>query len=103
MIVQHHLFAEWVRLPYNHDRFYSVLCKGERIVGEWLAQAHGTRYRITLGEPFVCFDIMVDDTRLPFLPFLHKSDSPPYKPVDAQQQAQSQKQRPSRPYTLGVS
>jgi hypothetical protein len=51
---QHRLFAGWVfeRL----DRF-EFLGEGERLCGEWLAQAHGTRYRLT-HEPFVAFDIM---------------------------------------------
>lgn len=51
---QHQLFAAWVRE--NYDRFLGVLCEGERIVGEWLAQAHGTRYQLS-HEPFVAFDI----------------------------------------------
>ena len=52
---QHQLFAAWVRE--NADRFREVLWPGERIVGEWLAQAHGTRYELR-HEPFVAFDIM---------------------------------------------
>lgn len=51
----HHLFAEWVFE--NKKRFEHVLKEGERIVGEWLAQAHGTRYKLP-HEPFVVFDIM---------------------------------------------
>lgn len=52
---QHQLFAAWVRE--NADRFREVLWPGERVVGEWLAQAHGTRYRLR-HEPFVAFDII---------------------------------------------
>jgi hypothetical protein len=52
---QHHLFAQWV---YEHqDWFDLVLDEGERLVGEWMAQAHGTRYALR-GEPFRLFDIM---------------------------------------------
>lgn len=58
---QHHYFAEWVRR--NEKRFYSVLNEGERIVGEWLAMAHGTRYTLP-HEPFVVFDIMNGNERL---------------------------------------
>lgn len=58
---QHHLFADWVRN--NADRFLSVLENGERLIGEWLALAHGTRYDL-FHEPFVVFDIMIDDVRL---------------------------------------
>jgi hypothetical protein len=53
---QHHLFAAWVRE--DRDRFRGVIDKGERLVGEWLAQAHGTRYDLGIREPFVAFDIM---------------------------------------------
>lgn len=51
---QHHLFATWVQ--HNRSRFASVLGEGERICGEWLAQAHGTRYELP-HEPFVAFDL----------------------------------------------
>jgi hypothetical protein len=40
---QHHLFHNWVLE--RHDLFMSLLQPGERIVGEWLAQAHGTPLR----------------------------------------------------------
>lgn len=53
---QHQLFAAWVRK--NEDRFRAVLpFDGERLAGEWLAQAHGTRYNLP-HEPFVAFDLM---------------------------------------------
>jgi hypothetical protein len=52
---QHQLFAYWVRR--EQDRFRH-LPEGYRIVGEWLAQAHGTRYELNpLTEPFVVFDV----------------------------------------------
>jgi len=52
---QHQLWAHWVRQ--NEERFRALLQPGERVVGEWLAQAHGTRYALK-HEPFVAFDIM---------------------------------------------
>lgn len=58
---QHHLFAAWVAR--NAARFDFILSNGERLVGEWLAQAHGTRYDLTGREPFVPFDIMVGSDR----------------------------------------
>jgi hypothetical protein len=58
---QHRLFDRWVWE--NEGRFRAVLKEGERLCGEWLAQAHGTRYRLW-HEPFVPFDIMVGDRRL---------------------------------------
>lgn len=65
---QHRLFDRWV---WEHEeRFRSVLRNGERIVGEWMAQAHGTRYDFTGGiEPFAAFDIMSGERRLPFRQF----------------------------------
>ena len=56
----HQLFAEWVKE--QEERFRAVLREGERLVGEWLAQAHGTRYRLP-HEPWVCFDLMVGNRR----------------------------------------
>lgn len=52
---QHRLFARWMREHY--ERFDAMLEPGERAVGEWLAQAHGTRYELP-HDPFVLFDIM---------------------------------------------
>lgn len=60
---QHRTFASWVYK--NNDRFMRVLKDGERLVGEWLIQAHGTRYDLH-HEPFVVFDLMIDSKRLPF-------------------------------------
>lgn len=52
---QHWLWAWWVRR--HEDRFRAVLRPGERICGEWLAQAHGRVYT-ELDEPFVAFDLI---------------------------------------------
>jgi len=52
---QHWRFSNWVFE--NADRFYEILNNGERICGEWLMQAHGTRYELK-HEPFVVFDII---------------------------------------------
>lgn len=57
---QHHLFHAWVNRHY--EMFDSVLNEGERICGEWLAQAHGTRYRLYY-EPFVPFDIFDESNK----------------------------------------
>lgn len=63
----HHVFGAWVEQ--NSQRFFDLLYDGSRIVGEWLAQAHGTRYKLT-GEPFVAFDLMVGHERLAYGDFL---------------------------------
>jgi hypothetical protein len=59
---QHHLFADWVMQPSQYERFNKLLNESERIVGEWLIQAHGTRYNL-LHEPFVGFDLMFGTER----------------------------------------
>lgn len=62
---QHQIFANWVMNPERYGRFDALLNEGERVVGEWLAQAHGTRYEL-IHEPFVAFDLMVGIERLAF-------------------------------------
>jgi hypothetical protein len=57
---QHRHFANWVFSL--QDRFYGLLNEGERIVGEWLMEAHGTRYALP-HEPFVAFDLMTGQER----------------------------------------
>ncbi|KKN24352.1 hypothetical protein LCGC14_0895790 [marine sediment metagenome] len=58
---QHRMFAAWVGR--NSERFSGLLNEGERVCGEWLAQAHGTRYDLP-HEPFVAFDIMTGTSRV---------------------------------------
>lgn len=67
---QHILWDGWVRD--NYARFDSLLDEGERVVGEWLAQAHGTRYDLTGREPFVAFDIMRGADRTPYTTFIDR-------------------------------
>lgn len=58
------LWASWTR---DHEaRFRALLQPGERLVGEWLALAHSTRYSLE-HEPFVAFDLMREGERLPSL------------------------------------
>lgn len=65
--LQHHKFAWWAET--NMLRFRDLLLPGERVVGEWMAQAHGTKYRLT-HEPFVPFDIIgPSGIRLPYFEF----------------------------------
>lgn len=60
---QHKLFHKWVMQPENYMRFNDCLKEGERICGEWLIQAVGTRYKLP-HEPFVVFDLMKEQERL---------------------------------------
>jgi len=61
---QHLLFAEWVE---RQD--FSFLIPGERVCGEWLALAHGTRYDLTNRSPFVAFDIFRGKERILYAEF----------------------------------
>jgi hypothetical protein len=54
-------FAVWVR---DNEKRFEHLVEGERICGEWLSMAHGTIYE-PMSDPFVPFDLMVEDRRLP--------------------------------------
>jgi RNA ligase len=60
---QHRLFAAWV---FEHSERFAWLGDGERVCGEWLAQAHGTRYDLRGLGPSHVFDIMRGDERAPF-------------------------------------
>jgi len=66
---QHHHFGRWVLK--NRERFLEVLKEGERLCGEWLMQAHGTRYDLK-HEPFVAFDLMVGTDRELYDVFLER-------------------------------
>lgn len=70
---QHHMFAAWVKE--NEDRFRKVLLEGERLVGEWLAQAHGTLYDFSRKppmEPWIAFDLMNGNERLTYSRFYRR-------------------------------
>jgi hypothetical protein len=54
----HHRFADYVAA--REKIFDEFIEEGEHCIGEWLAQAHGTRYHLT-HEPFVLFDIARKD------------------------------------------
>jgi len=69
----HKHFHNWVML--NEAKFREILHERERIVGEWLMQAHGTTYDLTGRDPFVAFDIMRDGhSRMPVEDFLSRVD-----------------------------
>jgi len=65
--VQHHYFAQWVEE--RTDIFLRLLKNGERIVGEWMMQAHGTIYE-RLESPYIVFDIMTQQSRMTYHNFL---------------------------------
>ncbi len=64
----HHFFHIWALK--NQARFRAVLSEGQRVCGEWLQVAHGTKYELP-HEPFVAFDIMEKKhSRMPFDSFV---------------------------------
>lgn len=69
---QHQMFEKWVKREY--DTWMLALAPGDRIVGEWLALAHGTIYK-NLKMPFVAFDIFQDNKRLSFLEFTKRTST----------------------------
>ena len=69
---QHQEFYRWVMR--QQERWLNLLKDGERLCGEWLYQAHGTRYKLQ-HEPFVAFDIMVKDKRLIYDEFENRAKS----------------------------
>jgi hypothetical protein len=63
---QFQLFQKFIHR--NEGRF-DFLQEGERLVGEWLAMAHGTLYKIENDFPFVAFDLMKDGVRETYINF----------------------------------
>jgi len=75
----HHKFYDWVMA--NKNRF-EFLNEGERLVGEWLYKAHGTKYNLN-HEPFVVFDLIdSNNNRIRYLNLIKKiykfDFTPPY-------------------------
>lgn len=69
----HHLFHNWVFE--NAERFMAALQNGERLCGEWLLVAHGTKYDLP-HEPFAAFDIMIKEhRRMPYDEFSQRTDA----------------------------
>lgn len=66
---QHHLFHKWVMQ--NWLMFHDFLGEGERVCGEWMAQAHGTIYQY-LPAPFLAFDIMRGHDRAGWIEFKNR-------------------------------
>lgn len=67
---QHHRFARFVES--RRDVLVSILEDGERLCGEWLAMAHGTKYDLRCREPFVAFDIIRGHQRVGYSELLRR-------------------------------
>jgi len=57
---QHHIFNDWVYK--NISLWIDVLYNGERITGEWMAQAIGVKYKIDV-DPIIFFDYFTPDNK----------------------------------------
>ncbi|MGL3608976.1 RNA ligase family protein [Rhizobium sp. G187] len=69
----HHAFHRWVKL--REKLFLDMLLDGERIVGEWLHTATGTRYDIVDPDKlFISFSIMRVHDRIPYDNFSKRVD-----------------------------
>ena len=67
---QHQIFSRWVEA--NKKLYSEILNNGERITGEWLAQAHGIRYEIHERlQPIVFFDYFNDKNERQSFDFLN--------------------------------
>jgi hypothetical protein len=58
----HVVFHRWAMQ--NEAMWMNLLEPGERVVGEWMAQAHSTLYDLS-GHPFFAFDIIGKRGRIP--------------------------------------
>jgi hypothetical protein len=63
----HHAFKLWVEK--EEKRFNDLLNEGERVCGEWLLTAVGTKYNLP-HEPFVAFDLIHGKTRYAYHQFV---------------------------------
>lgn len=61
---QFQLFQKWIC---NNEHHFEFLEEGERIIGEWIAMSHGTRYKTE--TPFIAFDIMKEHERSLYVEF----------------------------------
>lgn len=66
---QFKIFDRWVQE--RKDLFMDLLDPGERLVGEWIAMAHGTKYETQ--TPFIAFDLFsCSNERNPYTLFLQR-------------------------------
>ena len=72
------LFSQWVEL--RKELFRSLLNDGERLVGEWMPLAHGTRYALPGNQPWYVFDLMTGNRRAPYYEMAERLGSMPGAP-----------------------
>lgn len=62
-------FQIFQKFIHTNEELFAFLEEGERLVGEWLCMAHGTKYRIENDFPFIAFDLMKEDVRETYINF----------------------------------
>lgn len=74
------IFEGWVK---DHENDFWFVVPGERVVGEWLAMAHGTIYK-NVGNfyPFVPFDIIAGKDRVLYDEFSHRVERSGFGPAN---------------------
>jgi hypothetical protein len=70
-------FAVWVR---ENERRFAGIEEGQRLCGEWISMAHGTIYE-DVRVPFVPFDLMAEEKRLPIDQMLDVSSKAELRPA----------------------
>lgn len=63
---QFQMFEKFIQ---QNPSLFDFLEDGERVVGEWLAMAHGTKYKIPHEFPFIAFDLIKNDKRELYINF----------------------------------
>jgi RNA ligase len=69
---QHHMFYDFIMN--FQSLFNSLLNDGERLCGEWIAQAHGTKYELNHSpfNRFIAFDIIDQNRRFTYSEFIER-------------------------------
>lgn len=62
-------FSMFERFVRRNESLFDFIQEGERLVGEWIAMAHGTKYKIDNDFPFIAFDLIKDHTRELYVEF----------------------------------
>jgi hypothetical protein len=66
---QFSIFSKFIQ---ENEKCFDFIEEGERLVGEWLAMAHGTKYKIDNDFPFVAFDLMRGHERETYLNLIRR-------------------------------
>lgn len=62
-------FQIFEKFIHKHENLFEFIEEGQRLVGEWICMAHGTRYKVDNDFPFIAFDLISNDERETYLNF----------------------------------